>query len=444
MGCDSCADVVELADTYGLGPYAARLESSTLSVRTIKDRDMGDEKKTSELEKTLKESEAHYRLLAQNVVDFIWTLDLNLRFLYASPSSSKMLGYEPSEITGQNVSMVLTPESTKKALEIFEEEMAVEASPSPDLSRSRIIELEHIRKGGSNIYVEVRMTFLRDENKRPIGVIGVSRDITERKKDEEALHQSYIKLKEMQNQLIQAEKANAIAKLASGVAHEVKNPLGVILAGVNYLEKRMSPKKKDLLEAFSMVKDGIKRADKIVESLLDFSKPNKLRLKPEDINSILEVSSDLVKTRPEFKNIKVIKEMKKGMPRTLVDRNKIEQVLINVLLNAMQAMPKGGKVIIRSYDKRLEKADGGRHFKSGEAVVVIEVEDEGIGISKKNMKKLFEPFFTTRGAESGTGLGLSITQSIIIMHGGLINVESKKGKGTKVIITLKAAEGKIR
>jgi len=411
---------------------------------------MDDEKKASEPEETLKESEAHYRLLAENVVDFIWTLDMNLRFIYASPSSTRMSGYQPAEIIGQNVSIVLTPESTKKALEIFEEEMAIEASLSPDLSRSRIVELEHVRKDGSNVYVEVKMTFLRDEDKRPIGIIGVSRDITERKKNEEALHQSYIKLKEMQNQLIQAEKANAIARLASGVAHEVKNPLGVILGGINYLEKRISPKEKDLFEALSMVKDGIKRADKIVESLLDFSKPDKLRLKPEDINSILEVSSDLVKTRTEFKNIEVIKEMKKGMPRALVDRNKIEQVFINVLLNAMQAMPKGGKVIVRSYDKRFEKADGGieeiekGRFKSGETVIVIEIEDEGIGISEENMKKLFEPFFTTKGSEGGTGLGLSVTQNIIIMHRGLIDVESKKGKGTKVMITLKAAEGKIR
>lgn len=405
---------------------------------------MDDEKKASGLEKVLKESEAQYRLLAENIVDFIWTLDMNLQFLYASPSSIKMLGYEPSEIIGQNVGTVLTPESLKKAFGVFKEEMAIEASPSPDLSRSRIIELEHIRKGGSNIYVEVKMTFLRDEDKRPIGIIGVSRDITGRKKEEEALQQSYVKLKEMQNQLIRAEKANAIARLASGVAHEVKNPLGVILGGINYLEKRISPKKKDLLEALSMIKDGIKRANRIVESLLDFSKIDKLRLKPEDINSILEVSSDLVKTKTEFKNIKVIKEMKEGMPRVLVDRNKIEQVFINVLLNAMQAMPKGGKVIIRSYNKRFEKADGGGRFKNGEAVIVIEIEDKGMGISEESMKKLFEPFFTTKGAEGGTGLGLSTSQNIIIMQGGLIDVESKKGKGTKVIITLKAAEGKIR
>jgi two-component system NtrC family sensor kinase len=262
---------------------------------------------------------------------------------------------------------------------------------------------------------------------------------------EEKVEQRTQELKETRGILIQAEKLYAIGQLASGVAHEVRNPLGIIVQGVNYLEKKISSKEEGVSEILTMVKDGIKRADKIIGSLLDFSKDTSLKLRPQDINSILKESLDLIKTELKSKNIDIIKETKKNTPKVLIDKNKIEQVFVNIFLNAIQAIPKRGKIIIRSYDKQLEKIKNkiGRreedHFKVGEKAVMVEIEDTGIGIPKENLKRIFDPFFTTKGPSGGAGLGLSVSRNIIAMHKALIDIESQKDKGTKLIITLKAA-----
>ena len=254
---------------------------------------------------------------------------------------------------------------------------------------------------------------------------------------------AYARLKEAQDQLVQVEKLNAIGLLASGVAHEVRNPLAIIMQGVNYLESKFSPEQKDVYEIMVMIKNSVERADNIIQSLLEFSRLRALSLEPHNINSILESSLNLVKQRLKFEHIEIIKEMKEDIPKVLVDKNRMEQVFINMLLNAVQAMPEAGKIIIRSYDTQLEeiKNDVGRRkkdsFSVGEKAVVVEIEDTGIGISEENLKRIFVPFFTTKGPKEGTGLGLAVSRNIITMHKGLIELKSQVGKGTKVIVTLK-------
>lgn len=257
---------------------------------------------------------------------------------------------------------------------------------------------------------------------------------------------AYKRLEEAQDQLIQAEKANAVAQLAIGIAHEVRNPLGIIMQGVDYLENKISTDEKDVSETFAMLKDSVKRADMVINALLDFSRAASLNLEPENINFILESSLTLVKTRVKFENIAIIAEMKKDIPNILADRNKLEQVFINILLNAVQAMPEGGKITIRSYDKQLDEIKNGigrraeDRFWIGEKAVIVEIEDTGIGIPEENLKRAFDPFFTTKGRSGGTGLGLSVTRNIIDMHKGLIHVESQRGKGTKITVILKISD----
>lgn len=301
--------------------------------------------------------------------------------------------------------------------------------------------------GGKDRYIVFDATPIYDPSGKLIAAIETLQDITEHKKTEEKLQGAYVRLYETQNQLIQAEKLNAIGKLASGVAHEVKNPLGVILQGVNYLENKISEKGENISEILIMLKESVKRADKIINDLLDFSKAANLSLQPEDINSILESSLSLVKARFKFENVDVILETKKDIPLVLGDKNKLEQVFINILLNASQAMPEGGKIIIRSYDKQLKEIRNGvgkrgtDNFKIGERAVIVEIEDTGVGIPEENLKKVFDPFFTTNGSKGGSGLGLSISCNIIDIHKGLIWIESQVGKGTKIIIILKIAKG---
>ena len=237
---------------------------------------------------------------------------------------------------------------------------------------------------------------------------------------------AYDELKDMHDKLVQSEKLKAIGQLASGVAHEMRNPLGTIMQGVIYLEQITPPESKEQRETISLIKDSATRADGIVISLLDFSKATKLDLHPENIVSILDNSLNLIKT--ELKSIKVSRQVQENLPEVFADKNKLMQVFINLFMNAVHAMPQGGELTIRGFVKPREQA--------AEEAIVIEIEDTGTGISEENLKKIFDPFFTTKGPGKGTGLGLSICHNIIAKHNGLLEIKSQENKGTKVAITL--------
>ncbi|MCK9429675.1 MAG: ATP-binding protein [Candidatus Omnitrophica bacterium] len=261
----------------------------------------------------------------------------------------------------------------------------------------------------------------------------------------EALEKSLAELKQTQEMMVQVAKLGAVGQLASGVAHEVKNPLGIILQGINYLENKIAAKGDDTQEVLGMMKDGIVRADKIINGLLDFSKSTKLDFKQEDINSVLESSINLAQVSSRFTGVQIVREMARHLPKVKIDKNKMEQVFINVLVNAAQAMDNQGLITIRSYVKKLPNPERSRinkdvdYFVSGEDALIVEIEDTGTGISEENLKKIFDAFFSTKGPKGGAGLGLGICLSIVDMHKGLIDVESQLGKGTKVTITLKLA-----
>ncbi len=250
------------------------------------------------------------------------------------------------------------------------------------------------------------------------------------------------KLKEMQNMLIQAEKLNAVGQLASGVAHEVKNPLGIIMQGVGYLARHLPKEKRDQ-DVLNMIKANIKRADNIICTLVDFSRAAVLNPQPEQINPILENSLLLIQHRIKLEEIEIIKDLEDGLPKVFVDKGKMEQVFVNIFLNSIQAMPHGGKLIIRSYltqMKELKNKVGRRNedrFKIGEKAIIVEIRDTGMGMSEEVMKNIFDPFFTTKGPQEGTGLGLSVTRNIIDMHNGILEMESEEGKSTKATIILR-------
>ncbi|MDD5505475.1 MAG: ATP-binding protein [Candidatus Omnitrophica bacterium] len=237
---------------------------------------------------------------------------------------------------------------------------------------------------------------------------------------------AYDELKEMQDKLTQMEKLKAIGQLASGVAHDIRNPLGIIIQGVSYLEQLIPSAEKEQLETLSMIMDSAQRADGIVASLLDFSRGTKLELRPEDIHSILESCLNLVKA--ELKHVKVTRQIQEGLPKVPVDKNKLMQVFINLFMNAAHAMPENGELIIRCFLKKAEEA------------IIVEIEDTGTGIPEENLKRIFDPFFTTKGPGKGTGLGLSVSQNIINLHKGLMEINSQVGKGTKVSVALKISK----
>jgi len=316
----------------------------------------------------------------------------------------------------------------------------------------RNLEVQYKTKNGEKIPVNFSASAMRDKDNKLVGVVGVARDMRQTRaliasleKSTNELRDLYTDLQNTHEMLGQAEKMTAVGQLASGVAHEVRNPLGIILQGVNYLEGKLSNGPEDISKTLAMLKESVRRADKIIDGLLDFSRFKALELQPEDINVILENSLVLVKEQFKVENIEISRELQSGLPRVLVDKNKLEQVFINVLLNAIQSIPNGGRIIIRTYTKRSgeEKNGIGRlikdNFRIGEEAVISEFEDTGMGIPEENMGKIFDPFFTTKGPKGGTGLGLSVSRNILQMHKGLIYAQSQPGKGTKITVILRTA-----
>lgn len=260
----------------------------------------------------------------------------------------------------------------------------------------------------------------------------------EEKRRKMELEEAYDELKKAQTKLVQTEKMAAVGQLASGVAHEVKNPLGIIIQGINYLEKQISPDKKQQFEVFGMIKEAVTRADRIIRQLLGFSRKSPMKYELYTIDKIFNSSLSLVKKQLSFRNIKINKKFQVELPLVLVDKNQMIQVFINIILNSIQAMSDKGELTIRINTKELKKEN---YIGSSKKLVICEVEDTGEGISEDNLKKVFDPFFTTKGVGKGTGLGLSVTKNIIEAHMGNIEIESKKGIGAKVIIALPAAKG---
>ena len=244
------------------------------------------------------------------------------------------------------------------------------------------------------------------------------------------LAKSHAQLQSTQSLLIQAEKMQIVGKLASGVAHEVKNPLATILQGVEYLKEKVRSDDPNVTMFLNDIEAAIIKADSIIRGLLDFSSVTKLDMNREDIHAIIDLSLALLKNLCDNNHITVRKEFDSSLPLVAVDRNKIEQVLMNLMLNAIQAMPGGGTLLIKTSVSS---------FNDSAKAVLVQIEDTGPGIREADMKNLFEPFFTTKRAIGGTGLGLSIVKNIVEMHGGKITIANKEeGAGVRVTVTLKA------
>ena len=259
------------------------------------------------------------------------------------------------------------------------------------------------------------------------------------------LKKMLLKLEQTQRRLIQLEKMSILGRLVAGIAHEIKNPLSIVLSGSEFLESKLSRANKETKETLTEIKKAAIRADKIIKSLLAFSKPSKIELEYANINDIIDGALPLIEHQMSLANIDIKKDLFKNIPKVYVNKNQIQQVLINILVNASEAMPKGGEVKIRTYTKKVLEVGpkSGRrftdYFKIGDRVVALKIEDTGCGIPKKYLSKIFEPFFTTKKDAKSIGLGLSTSQAIIDAHKGTIEIDSKINKGTKVTIILPPA-----
>lgn len=244
-----------------------------------------------------------------------------------------------------------------------------------------------------------------------------------------ALENQHTKLKAAQTQLIQAEKMGIVGKLSSGVAHEVKNPLAIIIQGIEYLKEKLRTKDMDVSSTLEDLEEAVGKADNVVKGLLDFASISKVVTKSENINLIIENSLQLMRSLLDKNQIKTTKNFEENIPNVELDKNKVEQVFFNIILNSIEAMPSGGNLTIRTYTEEPRE---------NEKWVTIQIEDSGTGIPEGILKNIYEPFVTTKHARGGYGLGLLTVKNIIDMHGGKISISNKKnGDGVIVIISFK-------
>jgi len=254
-------------------------------------------------------------------------------------------------------------------------------------------------------------------------IVERKRAVEQLKRTHEKLKQSHQELKAAQLQLIQAAKLDSVGQLAAGVAHEVKNPLATVLQGVEYLSDSLSNKTNgNLRQVIEDIREATERANVIVNGLLDFSAPSELKLRKANINEIIEQSLLFIRHELAASRIEVVKHLPGRLPSINLDNSKIQQVFVNLFLNAIYAMPHRGTLTVTSYT--LDKG-GLRHL-------AVDINDTGVGIPEAQLGRIFDPFFTNRKSGKGTGLGLAVTQKIIQLHRGEISVQNEKNGGVKV------------
>jgi PAS domain S-box-containing protein len=423
--------------------------------------------RTSELAKTQK---FLHSVLESSTEYFIIATDADGMITLFNSGAERLFGYDRSEV-----------EQKKTVLFLSGLEGAGGRDNLKDFLKDGMVDeaQEIVNRDGKEISISLTVTPIQGDEMHTTGYIWIGRDITDRlaleaklkeytetlekkveertlelKQQNEALEKTLKQLKETQVQLLQADKMASLGQLAAGVAHEINNPIGFINSNLNTLKKYMSSiqdygqavdkvltddspsaindlnqirraKKVDfIIEDISAVVneslEGTERVKTIVQDLKDFSYQGREGFLPYDLNKGIKSTLNIVQN--ELKNkVEVIEELG-DIPTLQCYPQQVNQVFMNLLVNAAQAIPKRGKIIIRTY---LDKDEA-----------IAEFIDNGIGISAENLQKIFEPFYTTKEVGEGTGLGLSISYRIIEKHRGCIEVESEKGKGTTFRVRL--------
>jgi PAS domain S-box-containing protein len=378
-------------------------------------------------EEALRESENRYRLLAENASDIIFTLDANLRFSYISPSIERIRGYTVEEGMSQRIEEALTPASLEVARKIFQEEIEIEAREQKDLWRTRTIELEETCKDGSTIWTETTFSPLRDKNARLTGLLGITRDISERRSTEE-------EKKKFENQLMQLQKMEALGRFAGGIAHDMNNILYPIIIDIEMLLEETS-QDTGLHETLKQVLKAAYRQKDLVKLILSFSRRSDHTFKAIRISPLLTETLNLL--RSSLPRTIDIQQRMSVMSDTVVgDPTQIQQIIMNLCRNAADALgSRKGTIEVSLTNTYLEATPAHPEIKAGN-YLQLTVRDTGCGITSEVMDRIFEPFFTTKEVGKGSGMGLAVVHGILKSHGGTVMVESEPGRGSRFHVYL--------
>jgi PAS domain S-box-containing protein len=379
--------------------------------------------KRRDADKALEESSEKYRTILESIEEGYFETDLEGNLTFSNSPFCKILGYSPKQLAGMNTREYTTAETAEKVSRIIEQ--VKQTGRAEDVA-----EYDVIRKDGSKATLELSISLLADADGNPAGFRGMLRDVTKRKETEE-------EKRLLQHQLQQAQKMESIGTLAGGIAHDFNN----ILMGIQGNATLMQLKIKSDHPVFEKIKNidkFVQNGTELTNQLLGFARRGKYLVKTTDLNEVIKKSSSLfARTKKE---IQIHTNFDHEIWAAEVDSGQIEQAMLNLYVNAWQAMPEGGDLFLKTRNVELDnsvikpfKVEPGKY-------VEICVSDTGVGIDKETRERIFEPFFTTKEMGRGTGLGLASVYGIIKSHSGYIEVSSEKEKGTTFTIHLPASE----
>ncbi len=413
------------------------------------------------MEKKLTENKNLLDTIVHNIPYVIFVKKAkDLKYIHANKAAQELAGIEARDILDKVNIDFMDPEEAKK----FEDQdrQVIKSKQTLTIAEER----RKTKHKGDRLLRTLKIPIL-DAAGTPQYVLEISEDITDKKVAQrreyernkalkvandrllesektllhvlEDLKHSHDELRKTQENLVQAAKLESVGRLAAGVAHEVKNPLAILLQGVEFLKTELDSKEVSA-EVLNDMLLAIRRADDVIKGLLDFSSNQELNRTLQDLNEVVSTSLDFVKHEIMKNHIQVNMQLDVELPTAFIDPQKIQQVLVNLFLNAVQAMPESGQLNVRTLKRVCQKEDlcgmpkEKRDFGIDDPVIVIEVEDSGEGLADKDPDRLFDPFYTTKYEQKGTGLGLSVSHSIITLNKGTIRLENRTEGGVRVVI----------
>ncbi|MDY6863446.1 MAG: PAS domain S-box protein [Thermodesulfobacteriota bacterium] len=382
--------------------------------------DISERKK---IENELRHANDFFYNLIESSVDGIIAADIKGNIIIFNKSAEELLGSKSEEVIGKvRITEIYPPGMAHNIMK------KIRSNEYGGKGRLKSIKVTVINKNGEDIPISLSGAMLYD-NGREIASVGIFTDLREKLKMEEELKQS-------QAQLLHSEKMSSLGKLSASVVHEINNPLTGILTYIKLMLRTINDNSfsasdiKSFVKYLNLMEAETSRCGKIVSNLLAFSRQTKLEIQDLDINTVLDRILLLSEHQIILQNIKIKKLLKPDLPKISGDFGKLEQTFLDIIFNAIEAMPDGGVLTIKTL------------YKTGNKYLELKISDTGKGIPKDNLPVIFDPFFTTKKEGKGVGLGLSVVYGIIKDHRGVIEVKSEVNKGSTFIIKLPVKEYK--